>query len=306
MYSMREYFIKHLGSECFESREEFKLEISAGDLGVDAIYDPYNDRLKLFNLSARDLHNSDFMDIFTVKSAIDSAYTKLTIYATGNDVDTWHRYGFRYEGSIPGFFRNSGKAMLWARYFDLDRESTPLQKEHSKIVDLARNEKYVKPALRTGYKYGVVDSEDSTEVSRLLRNIFETYPSQITAKWIKEYINSEKNIFRCVRSKDGKIVAVASAEIDHKHSNAELTDCATLPKERSKGHMAYIVHMLEQELKASHNIKCFYSLARASQPGINFVFSRLGFIYTGRLFNNCRMPDGWESMNIWCRMENTG
>jgi hypothetical protein len=34
---------------------------------------------------------------------------------------------------------------------------------------------------------------------------------------------------------------------------------------------------------------------------VNCAFAKLGYKYTGRLVNNCRMPTGWESMNVWCK-----
>ena len=65
--------------------------------------------------------------------------------------------------------------------------------------------------------------------------------------------------------------------------------------------MAYILRQLERALVADFGITDLYTIARADEVGMNCVFSKLGWVYTGRLVNNCRMPNGWESMNIWCR-----
>ena len=97
------------------------------------------------------------------------------------------------------------------------------------------------------------------------------------------------------------MVAAASAEIDHCNKNAEMTDCATRPSARGQGLMAYLLWMLENDLQELYNITDLYTIARADEVGMNCVFSKLGYIYDGRLVNNCRMPNGWESMNVWCR-----
>ena len=58
---------------------------------------------------------------------------------------------------------------------------------------------------------------------------------------------------------------------------------------------------LEHEQYITGRIHDLYTLARADEVGMNCVFAKLGYAYTGRLVNNCRMPNGWESMNIWCK-----
>jgi putative beta-lysine N-acetyltransferase len=97
------------------------------------------------------------------------------------------------------------------------------------------------------------------------------------------------------------MAAVASAEIDGARRNAEMTDCATRPSERGRGLMVWILRALERDLAREEGIIDLYTLARADEVGMNCAFAKLGYDYTGRLVNNCRMPNGWESMNVWCR-----
>ena len=80
-----------------------------------------------------------------------------------------------------------------------------------------------------------------------------------------------------------------------------MTDCATRPDQRGGGHMAYLLHRLAQDVRKERGITDLYTLARADEVGMNCVFGKLGYVYTGRLVNNCRMPNGWESMNVWCK-----
>lgn len=61
-----------------------------------------------------------------------------------------------------------------------------------------------------------------------------------------------------------------------------------------------LVHHLEQELKIKGFITLF-SLSRALSTGINIVFSKHGYEYTGRLVNNCNIMGRFEDMNIWVK-----
>jgi hypothetical protein len=65
--------------------------------------------------------------------------------------------------------------------------------------------------------------------------------------------------------------------------------------------MSVILRNLERDLADEFGITDVYTIARANQAGMNCSFAKLGYTYTGRLVNNCRMPEGYESMNVWCR-----
>jgi len=302
MDTMRELLIDELGPSCFDSRDVFNLEIPFERGSYDAVFDPYNERLELFGISGKDLRRSGLAPLITGPECVSGAYTKLTVYAYPGEIDIWHSLWFALEGSILGFFDDSSNAVIWTAYQDDERKKRPFQAEHSKIMENARSKPLIRPSLKKGYSCELVSDGDATEVSNLLKKLFVDYPTPISSKRIKDLIRSEKCLFMCIRSRDGKMVAVASAEIDHGRQHAELTDCATIQKEQRKGHMTYILSMLERDLEELYGITNLYSLTRAGEKGINFTFAKLGYVYTGRLFNNCRMPDGWESMNIWCNL----
>ena len=57
----------------------------------------------------------------------------------------------------------------------------------------------------------------------------------------------------------------------------------------------------ENDIADLYGITDLYTLARADEIGMNCVFRKLGYDFCGRLVNNCRMPNGWESMNVWCK-----
>jgi putative beta-lysine N-acetyltransferase len=109
----------------------------------------------------------------------------------------------------------------------------------------------------------------------------------------------EDSLFYIIVDKND-IVSAASAEIDYVYHNAELTDCATLPAYRKYGFMKHLLNALEAELKQRH-IFCAYTIARALSFGMNAAFHQLGYIYTGRLTNNCYIYKSLEDMNVWVK-----
>ncbi len=73
------------------------------------------------------------------------------------------------------------------------------------------------------------------------------------------------NVLYFLVEKYGKIVSLASAEMDPKNRNAEITDCLTIPSERGKGHMKELIRALEKEL-SERSFLISYTLCRASAP----------------------------------------
>jgi RimJ/RimL family protein N-acetyltransferase len=65
--------------------------------------------------------------------------------------------------------------------------------------------------------------------------------------------------------------------------------------------MIHLLHRLEDDMFGDFGIRDLYTLARADEVGMNRALARLGYAYTGRLVNDCRMPNGWESLNVWCK-----
>ena len=84
-------------------------------------------------------------------------------------------------------------------------------------------------------------------------------------------------------------------KLNEKYFNAELTNCATLPTYRKHGLMKFLLFELESELK-KRSIFCSYTIARSRSYGMNVAFHQLGYVYTGRLTNNCYIFDKIEDM----------
>lgn len=267
----------------------------------EIVLDPTNMRVKALGLQADDLVDPI---VAALGSGLDddrAPYTKFIIYALPDDEEVWADHGLQKEGVIRGYFSNGIDAHLWALYGDGNRSESPNRDEHNRITALARQKKYTIPSEPDSHSCRTATEADAPDISNLLRNTFTEYPTPLDPATIALAVREETHRFRTLVNADGELVAVASAEIDHRRRSAEMTDCATRPDQRGSGFMSYLLWQLEVDMATHYGINDLYTLARADEPGMNCAFAKLGYAYTGCLVNNCRMPNGWESMNIWCR-----
>ena len=285
-----------------DSRRIHPFVFDAGPCTVEGVLDPYNMRVKLFDAAPEALSHPEAEFLTAGLGETDPLYSKVTVYALSAQQEAWRDQGFRYEGRILGYFRDGDDATVWAAYGDDKRGKDPCAAKHDRIVDIARGKQPALPSLPEGYVSHIGEKRHAGEIAELLSGTFSDYPTPLTAADVGYAIENGLNVFRLVRiESDGALVAAASAEIDRRHMVAELTDCATDPDHRGRGLMGWILSALADEVSSRLGISDLYTIARADETGMNCAFAKLGFRYTGRLVNNCRMPNGWESMNLWCR-----
>jgi beta-lysine N6-acetyltransferase len=296
-----EQLISRHGRSLKGSRDTHTLEVAAPSGTIEVQYDPYNRRLKLFDLYPRDIPEVEaFRTAMTAdEQADDPLYSKLIVYARQGQ-SGWEDFGLRREADIRGFFGNGDTAELWVRYTRPERAHDAEADHNDEVHRIATAKQPEDPVLPEGYACVPATQDDVPEIAELMSEIFPDYPTPITPEHVVENMTTAASYFRLVRDKDGELVACASAEIHHTRRSAELTDCATRADQRGKGLMSCILRGLERDLEAEFGITDVYTIARANQPGMNCSFAKLGYTYTGRLVNNCRMPEGWESMNVWC------
>jgi len=290
----KEYNLQDILPE-LQQPDPVAIELPHQDGGEPLVFDPYNERMKFYGLRPEEivcLNPTDVSEDFC---------SKITVYAPPGDEKNWENIGFKREAVIKKFFRDED-AHLWAAYTSQEREVAPKDELHEAGVQIALAKQPLHdPSLAEGYSSEIAVPSQSPEIASLLDETFADYPTPIDAEIIARQIHNEDNLFRVVRDPEGGVAAVASAELDHNHKSAEMTDCATRPDQRGRGLMAYLLRVLERDVDERFVIDDLYTIARADEVGMNCVFSKLGYEYNGRLINNCRMPNGWESMNVWCR-----
>lgn len=227
---------------------------------------------------------------------------KVILYARPGQETSWKSMGYRREGIIQGYFSDRQDCWLWCAYPEPSRGRPRDAEALRRVLEIAQAPHAVgQRTLPQGYTTASVGAAEVAEVTRLLKTVFPVYPSDLSSETTSRLVADGSSCFRMVRNAEGECVAVASAELNRSQLNAEMTDCATRPDQRGRGLMAYLIRELEMEVARRFRILDLYSLARGPEAGINRVFSRLGYAHAGALINNCRMPTGWETMNLWCK-----
>ncbi len=288
-----------------EGREGRVRSLRLGDpLGSTlSTFDFHNHRIKLYDITADRFIGSEPGQEVVEELEKGKQFSKLTLYTLdppGTQDKSWKEAGFRMEGVIRSFYADDSDAVLWARYSDQKRAVEPQENEHEKVLEIARTKTEAVLVVPGEFRMRRAVADDAEPISALLQDVFTEYPSETSAEHLAKHIATQRSVFHIVEAEDRTLVAAVSAELDVRRRNAEITDCVTRPDARGKGLSTAAVLALQKDLKSRYRIDHAYSLARAGEVGINCVFHRLGYEYTGRLVNNCRMPEGWESMNVWC------
>ena len=261
-------------------------------------FDYYSKRLKVLHYEATDyramIHRLNWL-------ARANHFDKIFFKATKDDWQTFLTFGYVLEGILRYYFRGEDAYVL-SKFTTVERINSPDLIEEGELIErlMGGSREYTPPPLPKGHSVVMATPSHIPQLVGLYRRVFETYPSPLTHP---DYLlqTMERNvIYRVVTNEKGDIVSGASAELDEKHGNAELTDCATKNAQRGNGLMFHILRQLEQDLR-DRGIMTAYSLARAKSSGMNRVFYRLGYEFSGRLVNNCDIYGHFEDMNIWVK-----
>ena len=272
-------------------------EIEGEGYHVNVFFDYYNKRLKILDYEAED-YTAMVHRLMWLAEAND--FDKVFVKAPKSDFQKWLSHGYMMEGILRYYFHGEDAYVL-SRFSSTARaQSNELVKEARLIEDLIYSSQPGKVrALDSEIKIIQAKPEDIPHLVHIYRSVFETYPSPLTnPDYIK--FTMDRNVICRMAMRDNQAFAAASSELDRKHSNAEITDCATVPEEQGKGIMQHILKELEEDLREI-GIKTAYTLARGMSVGMNRVFFRLGYEFSGRLINNCDIFGKFEDMNIWVK-----
>jgi putative beta-lysine N-acetyltransferase len=266
--------------------------------GINVYVDYFSSRLKIVDRTLISEDTIREIISFAKREELGKVITNCTVQM----LRVFISCGFTIEGFVQGFF--SGTDGYFVSYFiDKNREILAFKKEEDEIlrkVSIKKGETKKKTTEEFVIRNTV--PEDIPQMVKLFSAAFKTYPSPVfNSEYLKKVMNN-KVIFK-VALYDGKIVSVASAEMDQLNLNAEITDCATYEKFRGRSLISCLITELEWDLK-TRGFKIAYSLSRAINPGINFVLNKLDYKYCGKLINNCHICGGFENMNIWAKSLN--
>lgn len=272
-------------------------DIEGDGYTLNVFFDYYNKRLKVSDYNAKD-YRLMIRNLAWLAEAND--FDKIFIKARKEDFQNFLSHGYMMEGILKYYFQGKDAYVLSRFSSDSRVRSDDLLEEAQLIENLIYNSEQVeiKP-LDKDIEIVRAKEEHIPLLAAIYRSVFETYPSPLTNP---DYIKStmERNLIYRMAVRDGVALAAASADMDRKHLNAEMTDCATIPDAQGKGLMQHLLLELEDDLK-KEGIMTAYTLARAMSVGMNRSFFKLGYEFSGRLINNCDIFGQFEDMNIWVK-----
>lgn len=231
--------------------------------------------------------------------ALANGYTK--IFAKVPETVEWQlrKDGYRTEAAIPDFFRGEQEVTFMGKYFVAERAKEPHPEVVREVLEASRaKQAEATPVeLPEGFSCRRLQPDDATAMTEVYREVFATYPFPIhDAGYLRETMASHV-IYQGIFS-GSRLVAIASAELDRKGQNAEMTDFATLPEQRGKGLANHLLAELEKTAE-QEGIATAYTIARAYSFGMNITFAKNGYEFSGTLTRNTQIAGSLESMNVW-------
>lgn len=277
-------------------------------LRAEIVIDYYNRRIKVMDYTGLFEEMARALGTFAKKEKIE----KIIVYVPPEKRHEAKICGYMEEGIIKGYY--SGKSChIFSSYPKTSRGiSSSTEKEDQIIEDCLKKGRKIgevaqkqdkkqkgKSQLSEKYTVRPAVQADIFVMATLYGQGFQFYPTPLhMGSYLLKTMDS--NVLYFLMEKQGMIVSLASAEMDLENRSAEITDCLTLPCERGNGLIKELITALEKEL-SDRGFQSAYTLCRASSSGINTAFASLGYVYTGRLVNNCRIGRGFENINIWCK-----
>lgn len=257
-----------------------------------------NKRVYLMKLDSTDCPSTIIQDIN--KLARENKYTKIFCKIPASAAPLFFANGFLPEAQIPAFYNNEEAAFFVSKFLSSDRL---LEIETDRLSDLSKllNEqksmsKEAKSTSTEGITLRRLDKADYEQITEIYREVFVTYPFPIyNPGFILKSIKDGTQYYGA--EIEGKLVALASAEIDKKGKNAEMTDFATLPQFRGRSLAVLLLGEIEKAMK-KQGITTLYTIARLNSVGMNKTFLKMNYCYSGTLIKNTHIAGKIESMNV--------
>jgi len=228
----------------------------------------------------------------------EKGYEKILAKVPETHKTAFLKAGYVQEASVPGYFKQCSDALFLCKYHFKDRaaENHPDRvRESWKIIHEKKDQPHNGIIRRNDIN--VCRTSDAGEMSQLYRRVFQSYPFPIyDPGYIIDTMASHIKYFKI--RKNGRIVAVASGEMDRENESVEMTDFAVLPNYQRKGMALSLLLKMEAEMKKA-GIRTAFTIARTMSIGMNVTFGRMGYTLSGKLVNNTHISGGIESMWVW-------
>lgn len=270
-----------------------ELRAESGSAEIDA--DRFNGRIRVIRYDGQ----PEVLIPAVLAEAKQEGAQKVIFFAKRGDEPELVKHLFIQEGVIDGYY-NGNEAAVMVRYLsEKRRQSDSYVSEDSTVDRLYETQRRKLTETESKLIFRKADEDDADRLSHLYKHVFLTYPTPVfNPLYIKKTMR-ENTIYYAAFDQE-RLIGAASAALNPVLGHAEMTDCAVLSDYRGNSVTAHLFKALEQELSGRGIIHLF-SLARAASYGMNAVLYHAGYGYRGRLVNNCRISEGLENMNIWCK-----
>lgn len=280
-----------------ENKDEKSLEDRIETIGKGSLiqHGKLNNRIYLIKLGQEDCPG--ILDDLR-RIAAEHAYTKIFCKVPEWAAPVFIADGFMTEAIIPAFYQGKDAAFFLSKYLDSDRLMLLENQSLKKLSDLLKGtHTRAKLPENNSYQIRQLELADVEQITDLYRKVFESYPFPIHDH---EYIRltMKDNVRYFGVAKKGRLIAVASAEMDEEGKNAEMTDFATDPDFRGRKLGQLLLAKMEKEMKAMR-MKTLYTIARLPSIPMNKVFLKHQYQYAGTLLRNTNISGSIESMNVY-------
>ena len=253
-----------------------------------------NDRIYLMSLKG-----DASVTIDKIKElAKSNGYSKIFCKIPKSTAPVFFANGYLLEAFIPKFYNKQEDVFFVSKFLNSDRLLNIEKAQLLSLNNLLSNkpERKTKKAIN-GYTARRLDKSDVEQITQIYRDVFVTYPFPIhNPGYILKTM--EENIQYYGVEKDGKLVALSSAEKDINGGNAEMTDFATLFSHLGNNLSGLLLYIMENEME-KQGIKTLYTIARLDSIPMNKTFLRFGYEYSGTLIKNTNIAGKIESMNVY-------
>ena len=261
------------------------------------LHGEHNNRVYLMKLDKKD--STDVIGEIN-QIARSNKYTKIICKVPQSKAPHFIANGFLTEAQIPRFYGNEETVFFMAKFLSSDRLLNIETEQLGVLSEMLNKEPELNSPVKAPSKnlrVRIMEEQDAEEMTTIYHEVFKSYPFPVyDPEYIRETMRTNLQYFGV--EEDGKLVALASAEMDREGQNAEMTDFATLPSSRGKKLSILLLQKIEQHMQ-EQNIKTLFTIARLNSVGMNKTFIRMGYIYSGTLIKNTNIAGKIESMNIY-------
>ncbi len=262
-------------------------------------YGPENNRIYIMKYSEKD---RDDVDEKITELLAKYNFSKIFAKIPKKFSKYFEDLGYEKEAEIPKFFSGEEDVIFFSKFIDPKRKKLENKEELDNVIEVCKNKKPVSDFKLKSDKFTMrkTTEKDAEAMAILYKKVFPSYPFPIfDPNYLIETMRD--NIIYYGIWENDKLVSLASAEMDLKSKNSEMTDFATLPEYRGHGFALTLLHALEEEIKPL-GIKTLYTIARAKSFGMNITFKKSNYTFSGVLKNNTNISGDIESMNVWYKV----